>query len=78
MQGLDNDLSFRIVHPCSKVASLGTVIEGDIVCHTKPVVSASETEPRKLLNFRGYSQTANLPDVEVLRSEPNTEYALLN
>lgn len=78
MQGIDNDLSFRIVYPCSKVAGLGTVIEGDIVRPTKPVVSTSETEPRKILHFRAYSQTANLTNVEVLRSEPNTEYALLN
>ncbi len=78
LQGIDNDLSFRIVHPCSKVAGLGTVIESDIVRPTKPVVSTSEIEPRRISHFRAYSQTANLSDVEVLRSEPNTEYALLN
>ncbi len=78
VQGIDNDLSFRIVHSCSKVAGLGTVIEGNIVRPTEPVVSTSEIEPRRILCFRAYSQTANLSDVEVLRSEPNTEHALLN
>jgi hypothetical protein len=74
VQGIDHDLSFRIVHPRSKVAGLGTVIEGDIVRPTKPVVSTSEIEPRRILHFRVYSQTANLSDVEVLGSEPNTRF----